>query len=269
MRRSARCAVLLAKVSWPASNARRRPARNFARNTAASARTGNKNDDRPAIPAGGGVPTPATTLDTNAGDDRHWWPHFLPDEKHFLYEAIGNLSNKNDPRALYIGSVDGAEKSRLLLKGGSNAKYAQGHVLYIRERTLMAQPFDVSRLELTGEPLPIAENIDIGGVTGQSGAFSVSETGALVYQTAVEDLGSQLVWFDRAGKQIGVVGDRGLYRDLELLPDATHAAVSLPRGNRTPRDIWIVDLLRGVRSPFTPGERIEIVAVWSRDGSRI
>jgi hypothetical protein len=65
-----------------------------------------------------------------------------------FYEAIGSLSSKDDPRALYIGSLGGAKKSRLLLNGGSNAKYAQGHVLYVREGTLMAQAFDVSRLEL-------------------------------------------------------------------------------------------------------------------------
>ncbi len=123
-----------------------------------------------SIPAGGGVATSATTLDTSAGDDRHWWPYFLPDGKHFLYEAVGSASSKDDPRAVYIGSLDAAERSRLLLNGGSNAKYAQGYVLYLRERTLMAHAFDVRRLELTGEPLPIAENVYIGGSTGQSGS---------------------------------------------------------------------------------------------------
>jgi hypothetical protein len=131
------------------------------------------------IRASGGVATPATRLDTKAGDDRHWWPYFLPDGKHFLYEAIGSPSSRDDPRAVYVGSVDPAEPSRLLLDGGSNAKYAQGHVLYMRDRTLMAQRFDVSRLQLAGEPRLVAENIAIGGSTGQSGAFSVSTTATI------------------------------------------------------------------------------------------
>ena len=216
-----------------------------------------------------GAVGPATTLDPNAGDKCHWWPYFLPDGKHFLYQAVGSVSSKDDPRAVYIGSLDTGETSRLLLNGGSNAKYAQGHVLYMRESTLMAQPFDVRRLEFTGEPVPIAENVDIGGITGQGGAFSVSEIGALVYQTRVADPGSQLAWFDREGNQIRVVGDQAHYGDLELSPDATRAIVTLPRGVRTPRDIWIVDLLRGIRLPFTPDERFETAAVWSPNGSRI
>ena len=222
------------------------------------------------VPATGGEPTAATTLDTGEGDDRHWWPYFLPDGKHFLYEAIGSRSSKDDPRAVYVGSLDPAEASRLLLHGGSNAKYADGHVLFMRERTLMAQQLDEQRLVLTGDPLRVAENIEVGGVTGQSGAFSVSENGVLIYQAATAEVGSQLAWFDRGGRQIRRLTERARYFEVELSPDSTRAAVTLPQGARTTvRDLWIVDLLRGVKSPFTPGERSESAAVWSPDGARV
>ena len=222
------------------------------------------------IDAAGGPVTPATTLDTAAGDDRHWWPHFLPDGKHFLYEAIGSSTSVDDPRAVYVGSLDPVESSRLVLNGGSNAKYAEGHVLFMRGGTLMAQPFDVDRMELTGEGAPVAEQVEIGGMTGQSGAFSVSNAGVLVYQlTNGSELGHQLVWFDRTGKQVGVISERAAYVGLELSPDGTRATVALPSGGTTRRDIWIVDLLRGVRTAFTRHERNEFAAAWWPDGSRI
>jgi Tol biopolymer transport system component len=220
------------------------------------------------VPATGGTPPlAATTLDTAAGDTRHWWPWFLPDGKHFLYEAVGSTTNPNDPRAVYIGSLDTPGSGRLLLNGGSNAKYAEGHLLFMRDRTLMAHPFDLRRLELVGEPVPVAEQVDVGGSTGQSGAFSVAEAGVLAYQTG-EQIGSQIVWVDRSGKQIDVVQDRGDYGDLELSPDGTRAVVSVATANRV-RNIWIVDLTRKLRSPFTLGDREEFAAVWSADGSRL
>jgi Tol biopolymer transport system component len=222
------------------------------------------------IDAGGGPVTPATTLDTAAGDDRHWWPYFLPDGRHFLYEAVGSSTSVDDPRAVYVGSLDAVDSSRLVLNGGSNAKYAEGHVLFMRSGTLMAQPFDVDRMELTGEETPVAERVVVGGNTGQSGAFSVSNAGVLVYQlTNGSELGHQLAWFDRTGKQVGVVSERAEYFGLELSPDGTRATVSIPNGGTTRRDIWIVDLLRGVRTAFTRHERSENAAVWWPDGSRI
>ena len=94
---------------------------------------------------------------------------------------------------MYVGSLDPAESSRLVLNGGSNAKYAEGHVLFMRGGTLMAQPFDADRMELTGEGTPVAERVEVGGSTGQSGAFSVSNAGVLVYQLANgSELGHQL-----------------------------------------------------------------------------
>ena len=221
------------------------------------------------INAAGGAATPATELDTAAGDDRHWWPYFLPDGKHFLYEAVGSPSSFDDARAVYVASLDPDEPSRLLLTPGSNAKYSQGFVLFMRENTLMAQALDTSRFVLTGDALSVAEHVDTGGATGQSGAFSVSENGLLVYQSAADQPGSELVWLDRTGKQIAKVAERAAYGSIELSPDATRAAIDMSREIRNRTDIWIVDLVRGVRSPFTPGERQESHAVWSPDGSRI
>ena len=130
------------------------------------------------------------------------------------------------------------------MPGGSSAMYAQGYLLLPPEQTLMAQPFDVERLELTGDAVPIAERVIIGGQSGTAGGFSVSETGVLAYQTGSAEVGgsavvsTQLVWFDRSGKQIGALGDQARSGDLELAPDGRRVAVSLfDRRAKDPRHL--------------------------------
>lgn len=221
------------------------------------------------VPAAGGTPAPATTLDVAAGDNRHTAPFFLPDGRHYLYLVIGSKAKgPNDPRAVYVGSLDTTGPGTLLFEGGSNVKYANGHLLFLRGQTLMAQPFDPARLHLTGEPAPLAEQVDTRGASGAIGAYSVSEAGVLAYVTYSGDR-SRLVWFDRAGKQTGVLGDEADYGDVELSPSGGHVAVSILDPVRRTRDIWVYDVARGLPARFTfdPGE--EVAAIWSPDGSRV
>jgi hypothetical protein len=94
------------------------------------------------VSASGGARTAVTTLDPKNGETGHWAPFFLPDGQHFLYLALGP---RMLPLGIYVGSLNSNER-RLVLRGGSNAKYAQGHLFFLRESTLMAQAFDVRRL---------------------------------------------------------------------------------------------------------------------------
>lgn len=154
-----------------------------------------------------------------------------------------------------------------MLPIGTNAKYANGHLIYLRENVLVAQPFDTRQLALTGSPTPITEQVELIG--SRSAAFSVSANGVLMYQPA-SVAGTQLVWFDRDGRQIGIVGEPGNYGDLALSPDGRRAAVSMLSQATNTRDIWIVDLERGVRTRFTfSGVSDEVSPIWSPDGSRI
>jgi serine/threonine protein kinase/Tol biopolymer transport system component len=222
------------------------------------------------VSASGGTPSPVTTLDAASGDTIHWNSFFLPDGRHFLYHAVGSKAGGPlEARAVYVGSLDPSEGSRLLLEGGSNAQYALGYVLFMRDDTLMAQPFNTDRLELTGDAVPVADGVDIGGATGRTGAFSVSQTGVLAYQTGSAGMGSQLIWFDRAGKQIVALGDQADYGGVELSPDGTRAAVTILDPTRRTRDLWLYDVARGLRTRFTFDPAEETAAVWSPDGSRI
>jgi serine/threonine protein kinase/Tol biopolymer transport system component len=214
------------------------------------------------VSASGGVPTTATTL--GEGDVGHRRPFFLPDGRHFLYRAAG-LAPMGGP--VYVSSLDSAERKFLINSDSINVVYSQGHLLFLRETTLMAQPFDARRLAMTGEAFPIAEKIQTTNTNPPYGVFSASENGVLAYQTGPGAAGSQLTWFDRTGKQIGVLGDSRLYGDLELSPDQKRASVSSPSQSGT--DIWLYDVSRGLPTRFTFGPGIAGASIWSPDGNRI
>jgi Tol biopolymer transport system component len=227
------------------------------------------------VSALGGALSPVTTLNADAGETVHNFPFFLPDGRHFLYLAVGSKTGGSlSPNGIYVTALDSNER-KLLVPGGSNAKYAEGYLLFLRGQALMAQPFDVERLELAGEAVPIAEHVTIGGSVGMAGGYSVSETGILAYQTGVVEVGgpadtsTQLVWFDRSGKRIGALGDQAGYGDLELASDGKRGAVSLFDRARRTRDIWLVDLARGLRTRFTFDPAEESASVWSPDGDRV
>jgi eukaryotic-like serine/threonine-protein kinase len=203
----------------------------------------------------GGLPTAATVL--AEGEAMQLLPFFLPDGRHFLYRSNNRASSGT--RRIYLASLDSAER-KLLLNGDSpNALYTQGHLLFPRDMTLMAQPFDARRLVLTGDAFPIAEQIR---------AFSASDNGVLAYQTGTERVGSQLVWVDRTGKQVGMLGDAAAYSDLEFSPDRKRASVSIPEAGKG-RAIWLYDITRGRRTRFTFDPADELESIWSPDSGQI
>jgi Tol biopolymer transport system component/tRNA A-37 threonylcarbamoyl transferase component Bud32 len=214
------------------------------------------------VSASGGVPTAATTL--RAGESSHWRPFFLPDGRHFLYRAMAGSA----VLPIYMGSLDSTEGKVLLNSDSNNVVYSQGHLLFLRDTTLMAQPFDAQRIVLTGEAVPVAEQVETQGIPPY-GIFSASENGVLAYLGGTSSAGNQLVWFDRTGRQIGVLGDRALYSDLALSPDGKRVSVSIPTQAGKGEDIWLYDVARGLRTRFTFGSGVARDALWSPDGSRI
>ena len=226
------------------------------------------------VPASGGTPVAATRLDPSAGDNRHVAPYFLPDGRHFLYLAAGSKANgPNDPRAVYVGSLDASEPPKQLLAGGSNAKYAQGHLFFLRGTTLVVQPFNPDTLELSGTPQPVAENLDTASQTRAVAAFSLSNNGLLAYLTAGAGSGgtARLLWFDRNGKQIDELDGVNDYGDITLSSDGTRATATLSGSTQqVSRDVWMYDLRRHIRTRFTFGTAQSSVSpVWSPDADRV
>ena len=217
------------------------------------------------VAATGGKTSPATKLEVARSENSHRWPHFLPDNRHFIYWARN--SRGSGEQSLYVGSLD-SEQTKLLMTGVTTATYASGYVLFMREQTLMAQAFDTKRLELSGEAEPIAEHVAVNGATGAP-EFSASETGRLVYQSGDASGAWDLVWSDRGGKSTAAVAQQERYYFPTLSPDNSQLAVALFNGAQGTADTWILDLKRETRSRLTFGPGTQVPGTWSADGKTV
>jgi Tol biopolymer transport system component/predicted Ser/Thr protein kinase len=213
--------------------------------------------------ASSGVPAAATKLDESRKEASHRWPVWLPDGRHFLFTARGDSA---DNSGVYVGSLDGTPR-RLAIRSDGSVGYAPpGYVLFLLGDTLFAQRLDAARFDLVGQPITIAERV--GNSTNGLGSFSASQTGVLAYASTLSRSG-RLTWFDRAGSQIGTVGDEGDYANFELSPDGRRLAFSVVDPKSGNPDIWLRDLIRGSTSRFTFGPRLNSGPIWSPDGGRI
>ncbi len=217
------------------------------------------------VSAGGGRPIQVTRLDASRQEFGHWFPQFLPDGKHFLYNTRAPLEQSG----IYVASLDGKTSKRLLPGARFDATVAwapPGHLLFLEGTTLMAQPFDLEKLEITGRPAPVAQ--PVASASSGYAAFSASRTGVLAYHSG-DVLSGRLSWFDRSGTSLGSLEPPADYIDFRLSPDEKRVAAARvdPQTNRP--DIWILDLSRGTDSRFTTGPLIEANANWSPDGERI
>jgi Tol biopolymer transport system component len=221
------------------------------------------------VSAGGGEASPVTTLDASKSETTHRWATFLPDGRHFFYMAGTHAAGtKSEANAVYLASLDSKERT-LLLRARSNVVYASGHLLYVLESTLLAQPFDAKQLRLTGDPVPFEGSVlyDPGFFRA---SFSASENGVLVYVTGSRETRGQLFWYDRTGKQDPApIGDPAEYVNLAISPDGRRVAMTINDPSTGLPDIWIFDLARGNRTRFTFGPGSNDEPVWSPDGTRI
>lgn len=217
------------------------------------------------VAAAGGTPVPVTTLDTSRKEISHYHPRFLPDGRHFLYLAN---SPQRESAGIYVGSLDKREPKRLVSTDASAEYVPPGYLLFLRERTLMAQAFDADKLELSGEAFSVAEQVDRLSGGARFALFSVSETGVLAYRTGVSD-SSQLTWFDREGKPIDTIGPAGSYNSPWLSPDEKRVAFGRQEPQGGGFDIWLLEMARGTLTRFTFDPAGDQSPIWSHDGSRI
>jgi len=215
------------------------------------------------VAAAGGVPALVTHP---KGSETHVFPQFLPGGR-FLYTVIA------EPGGIFAGSLDGKPPVSIL-PDVSNAMYvppaaagATGHVLFRRDGTLMALPFDPEKIRATGDVFPVAERVGNARAT-YVGAFSASENGALAFGIGLGGGGRQLVWLDRSGKRLGVATKPlAICCGGHLLsPDETRAVVALISEGEV--NIWLEDLVRGASSRFSFTGRAGSAA-WSPDGTRV
>lgn len=221
------------------------------------------------VPAGGGEAAPVTRLDASRRETTHRWPQFLPDGRHFLYFARTSVGGAEaEKNGIYVASLDSNEK-KFILRGESNAVYVpSGWLLYWRDGNLLAQRFDVRRLELLGQPVAVAEGVEYDPVVWRA-VFSASENGVLVYQAGPEKPGSQLAWYGRDGKQAGTIGEVIPFNGFRLSPEGTRVAVESIDPASQNEAIWVLDVQRGLRTRLTMSASRSVSPVWSPDGGRV
>jgi tRNA A-37 threonylcarbamoyl transferase component Bud32/dipeptidyl aminopeptidase/acylaminoacyl peptidase len=219
------------------------------------------NDPIRRVGAGGGIPRPAVPVNTEAGETAVGWPEFLPDGRRFLYV----LWTENANSQLMLGELDSGQATHLM-DVDSRVQYAEpGYLVYVRDDTLVVQPFDAESGEIRGDPRPLAQQMSIDAVGLAD--FSAARNGTLVFRTAGSAV-RRLVWRDRSGRELGSVGTPGVYGDMWLSPDGGRVVVTSGDSDGE-EDIWIHDLERGVGSRFTFDPASDIAPVWSPDGERI
>jgi Tol biopolymer transport system component len=228
------------------------------------------------ISAAGGTPTPVTELDKSRNENSDRFPWFLPDGRHFLYMG---RSREPEKTGVFVGDLESKDRKQVVW-GDTAGVYAAatgnstGYLMFMRDRTLMAQPFNAGKLATTGEAEPVAEQVDHSAAV--YGEFGVSQTGVLAYIAGGASGGVQITWFDRSGRPSGTVGPPGMIQWASLSPDGATVAINRVDPQSGLSDLWLHDLARGTASRFTFGGADAVVAaidarfaIWSPDGSRI
>jgi Tol biopolymer transport system component len=219
------------------------------------------------MPSAGGSPMEVTKPDISRFTNSHRWPVFLPDGRHFLYLAA-NFSGQFEKNTIFISSLDSSE-GRPLVSASSNAVYADpGYLLYLRDNALVAQKFDSHSYTVSGEPRTISDEVQYFPQIDLA-LFGVAGKGILVVQNGKGADKSQLMWFDRNGKQVGAAGAPGLFANPSLSRDGTRIAFEQTEADGRHVDIWVRERVNDAVSRLTFGPGLDELAVWSPDGKRI
>jgi len=217
------------------------------------------------VPAAGGTPSAVTKLLPNSTQSQHW-PFFLPDGKHFLYFVNWSGPSNLQLNGLYTASLDTDATHQISSDIIGNVLFASGHLVYVHDRRVVAQPFDADHLKTTAPPLPLTQQeVDKFFDFWQSGV-SVSQDGKLVFQSAA-DAPSRLVWYDSTGKEDGQFPEIG-YEGAQFSPDGRSLAVYSDDEHNGQHFIRVYDLARGISTRLTDGGN-ESLPVWSPDGKVI
>jgi len=218
----------------------------------------------------GGAATPVATPDTSKGALLQSYPRFLPDGHRLLFLTLNNDASRSGIYVLDVRTGETSAVSQVV----SRPEYAAGHLIFGRDGSLFAQPFDPASAKVTGEPLRIVDEVGrSGGASRFNYAFSAGGDGTLAYWSGTTMPVTQLTWVDRAGRVLRAVGTPDVYHGVDLSPDGTRAAVERMDARTTLTDIRLIDLARSASAPTTiinaPDGHVVNVPLWSPDGNSI
>ncbi len=216
------------------------------------------------VSSAGGTPQTLTTPDPASQEQTHTWPQALPGGKAVLYTAGRTLGTFEDA-SLVVHTLEG-DTRKVLYGGGYHGRYLpSGHLVFIHEGTLFAVAFDLDRLELTGEPVPVLG--DVSASPDSAGAqFAFSRDGTLVYQRGDGGLAVPIQWMDWEGK-LQPLRAAAVYNNIRFSPDGQRLALDIVEGKN--QDVWVYEWGRDTLSRLTFDLGLDLAPVWTPDGGRI
>jgi Tol biopolymer transport system component len=210
----------------------------------------------------GGTPEDATPAHKDDKEFTNRNPYFLPDGKHFLFVE---RSGKDSQGRVLARSLDGSE-SKQILPVGSNVAYSNGHLFYLKDGTLIGQPFDAGGLRFKGKPIPIAESVDYYDPRN-IGYFSVSQN-VLVYRHASLE-NRELVWLDPTGKELEHWGEPAPYGGGSFSPASRMAILYRDNPNGHGNSLWLADADRRTITRLSPDSEADQRGIVSPDGKSV
>jgi Tol biopolymer transport system component/tRNA A-37 threonylcarbamoyl transferase component Bud32 len=215
------------------------------------------------VPAAGGTPEPFTTLDPGRKETRHYFPDMLPDGRHFMFVITSALP---EVEGAWVAALDNPADRHRVLPDLTRARVVQGHMIFSRRGSLMAQPFDMVSLALTGEAAALGETLRSGtGITGFAD-FSASATGVLAIGASEPEM--RMSEMDRSGRALRTFGNPSLrYGFVRISPDERRVAADTV--GQQGYQVFVFEPDRGMTTPLTSGQATGNFPVWSPEGDRM
>ncbi|MCZ6778708.1 MAG: protein kinase, partial [Acidobacteria bacterium] len=218
------------------------------------------------VPASGGVARLTTQPDQKKDEISHRFPYALPGGKGVLVTLERTSSRSFDEASIAVVLPETGEL-KVLVEGGMDARYAPtGHLVYARAGSLLAAPFDLARLELTGQPVPVLDGVITNLASGYA-EYSFSRDGTLVYVPGGSVMAERrLIWMDREGNVEPLTDTRRAFMHAALSPDGRRVAVLVQAADDK---LWIYDLERDTltRIGFEEGDHSS--PIWSPDSQHV
>ena len=217
----------------------------------------------------GGAPQPLTRLNASLTENSHRYPQFLPDGRRFLFTSrCADRANN----ALYLGSLDSPTVTRVM-PAQSAVRYIHpsangGSIIFYRDGALLQQPFDAEAGTPSGEPSVIVDRVGYNAPSIQA-RFVASEDGRVLIVQSDEPLATRMTWFSRDGTELGTLGGSTSYFHVRLSPTGDRVAYSAPDPQTGNRDLFSIEIARGITTRLTSHVANDWFPVWSPDGRRL
>jgi serine/threonine-protein kinase len=218
------------------------------------------------VPASGGIPVPLTTLDAARKDVTHRWPHFLPGSRAVMFTAH-TVTTAYDEASIEVQRLDTGDR-KTLYRGGYDGRYVpSGHLVFVRHNTLYAAPMDLARLEVTGQAVPVINDV-VGDAELGRFEFSASTTGAAVCFTGLwQPLSHSPVWYDRSGRTERLAVRPAPYADPRVSPGGDAIVFSVGDGFTSRLLGFFEPGLKELRR--IPSDRFDLSPIWAPDGRHV